>query len=228
MTILLVSSQRSTNGKSDAVQPLLDDSAGASKSNSAVSVHCGCVHEHLLTDPSIVSDRIARFKAYLMELAIAVHSVLVGLALGIITESSGAVITLGIALCFHQLFEGVALGMVGANAGLKGHGVIVMIIMFVGSCPLGVVLGIYLESYLDLKAASTNWILGSLNALAAGTLLEIGFVELLPEAFGHGGEKSSSKDEKEERRSISFGTEIARLFCLIAGGSVMVTLAIWA
>lgn len=235
MTILLVASQKNKNGKSDvdvslrngSSEPLLD-SCGVSKSTSAVSVHCGHVHEHLLTDPSIASDRTARFKAYLMELAIAVHSVLVGLGLGIITKSSGAVITLGIALCFHQLFEGVALGMVGANAGLKGHGVIVMIIMFVGSCPLGIVLGICLESGLDQKAAMTNWMLGGLNALAAGTLLEIGFVDLLPEAFGHSDEKTGRKDEKEERVSVSYGMEFARLFWLTAGGGVMVFLAIWA
>merc|ERR1712032_1175780 len=176
-------------------------------------------HQHLLMDPSIATDRTIRYKAYLLELAIAVHSVLVGVGLGILTNSTGAVVTLGIALCFHQLFEGIALGMVGANAGLKGHGVMVMIFMFVVSCPFGIVLGIRLESGLDKEAAMTNWILGGLNALAAGTLLEIGCVELLPEAFGH-------NDDNEE--SMSYGKELARLFWLFAGGAVMVVLAVWA
>merc|ERR1712216_834191 len=145
---------------------------------------------------------------------------------GIITKSSGAVITLGIALCFHQLFEGIALGMVGANAGLKGQGVVVMILMFVASCPLGIVLGICLESSLDQEAANTKWMLGGLNALAAGTLLEIGCVELLPEAFGHNDDNVGHKDENEER--MSYGVELTRLFWLFAGGGVMVVLAIWA
>jgi len=236
MTILLVASRKHENGtphvdlshNHGSSEPLLEPHCGdlLSQSASAVSVHQGHVHQHLLTDPAIMTDRTARYKAYLMELAIAVHSVLVGLGLGIITKSSGAVITLGIALCFHQLFEGIALGMVGAKAGLKGHGVVVMVLMFVVSCPLGIVLGISLQSGLDEKAPMTNWILGGLNALAAGTLLEIGCVELLPETFGHNDDNEGCKDENEER--VSYGMEAARLFWLTAGGGVMVFLAIWA
>jgi len=194
--------------------------------HSTVSVHHGHVHQHLLVDPSLANDLMTRYKAYLMELAIAVHSVLVGLGIGIITKSSSAVITLGIALCFHQLFEGVALGMVGVNAGLKGHGVLIMILMFVASCPLGIVLGIHVESSLDKQAATTSWMLGSLNALAAGTLLEIGLVELLPESFGHSDASQCRKDDSEE--GSSYCKEFARLFWLSAGGGVMVFLAIWA
>lgn len=237
ITILLVASRKHekaemsfglslTRGSSGS--PLMGDTplSPARSSPSVVSVHHGHVHQHLLMDPSLAIDRKARYKAYLLELAIAVHSVLVGLGLGIITKSSGAVITLGLALSFHQLFEGVALGMVGANAGLRGHGVMVMIFMFVASCPMGIVIGIYLESALDKEAAITSWILGSLNALAAGTLLEIGCVELMPEAFGHNDDNTGNKGGNEGQ--LSYGKEFARLLCLSAGGGVMVFLAIWA
>jgi len=199
--------------------PILSERSGASvrSANSIVSVHNGHVHQHLLVDPLLQTDLKARYKAYLLEVAIAVHSVLVGLGLGIITKSCGAVSTVGSALCFHQLFEGVALGMVGASAGLRGHGVMIMILMFVVSCPLGIVFGIYIESGLDKEAATTSWMLGSLNALAAGTLLEIGCVELMPEAFGHDSEKGTS-----------YCKDLVRLFWLFAGGGVMIFLAIWA
>jgi len=250
LTILLVASHKEEHGKPHVHENrkphIMDvsDRNGSSKSlsgscaehspcevASSVPAHHGHVHQRLVIDLSIVtdcpaSDMTSRYKAYLLELAIAVHSVLVGVGLGIITKNVKAVFTLGVALCFHQLFEGIALGMVGANAGLKGDGVVVMILMFVASCPVGIVLGMCLESSLNKEAATTNWVLGCLNALAAGTLLEIGCVELLPEAFGHKHDNASHTNGNETR--VSHGMELARLFWLCAGGGVMVLLALWA
>jgi len=191
--------------------------------NSSGSFH-GHVHQRLLLDPAAMSTTGIRIKAYLLEAAIAVHSVLVGLGIGIIDEDSSEantikVITLGLALCFHQFFEGVAVGNQGVRVGMKGQACIVMIVLFSLSCPLGGCLGMLLEACFSTKSHEKHWILGSLNAFAAGTLLEIGCVDLLPELFSH-------KHGHSEK--ISLRVEAWRLCALVSGSGVMAVLAIWA
>merc|ERR1711977_815486 len=112
----------------------------------------GHVHQRLILDPA-TSSRGVRIKAYLLEIAIALHSVLVGLSVGIIDEdyseqASIDVITLGIAVCFHQLFEGIAVGNQGVRVGLSGRAGKVMIVLFSLACPLGGCLGIVIASSL--------------------------------------------------------------------------------
>jgi zinc transporter 1/2/3 len=51
----------------------------------------------------------------ILEIGIAAHSVIIGIALGVATGSSFP--PLLIAICFHQLFEGLALGSTIAQAG---------------------------------------------------------------------------------------------------------------
>jgi len=184
----------------------------------------GHVHQRLLLDPSLGSSIGARMTAYLLEGAIAVHSILVGLGVGLINEGASShasleVIILGTAVCFHQFFEGIAVGSQGMRVGLKGQSAAIMILLFAFSCPLGVLLGISIASSLDTESEQARWVLGSLNAFAAGALLEIGCVDLLPEFFSH----KHGGDEK-----ISLRGDCARLLALVFGTSAMAVLAIWA
>ena len=55
----------------------------------------------------------------MLELGIALHSVLIGVALGV-SDSAAAVRPLATALVFHQTFEGFALGGALADAGHDG------------------------------------------------------------------------------------------------------------
>jgi len=177
----------------------------------------GHAHQRLILDPAVESGREVRIKAYLMEFAIAVHSVLVGMGMGVTEEDS--LISLGVALCFHQLFEGIAVGNQGLHSGFAGKSRAFMIVLFSVACPLGGVFGIVIASSLETNSDQARWTLGALNAFAAGTLLEIGCVDLLPELFSH----KHGTDEK-----IPLHVESCRLIALALGAFVMAVLAIWA
>jgi len=153
-------------------------------------------------------------KALLLEFAIAVHFVLIGMGMGVVGEES--LMSLGVAICFHQLFEGIAIGNHGLHSGMVGHQRTFMIVLFSISCPLGGVLGIAIASHLDTSSDQARWTLGALNAIAAGTLLEIGCVDLLPELFSH---KPGTGEQ------ISLNLESGRLMALALGALVMALLA---
>ena len=55
----------------------------------------------------------------MLELGIALHSVLIGVALGV--SDSATAPALAAALVFHQSFEGFALGSALADAGMQGY-----------------------------------------------------------------------------------------------------------
>jgi zinc transporter 1/2/3 len=54
---------------------------------------------------------------YILEVGIATHSFIIGMALGV--ASGSEVTSLMIALAFHQLFEGMALSATALDAGFK-------------------------------------------------------------------------------------------------------------
>eukprot|EP00930_Biecheleria_cincta_P054965 TRINITY_DN41339_c0_g1_i1.p1 TRINITY_DN41339_c0_g1~~TRINITY_DN41339_c0_g1_i1.p1 ORF type:complete len:336 (+),score=51.45 TRINITY_DN41339_c0_g1_i1:84-1010(+) len=185
-----------------------------------VEAHHGVGHTHSvpgidLHDINLTGKPLQRFVVYMMETSIMVHSVLVGVALGVL-QSRVAILSLGAALLFHQFFEGIALGSVAIKSDLCFKSAWHLFLTFTLSCPLGVVLGIVFVHQYDPKGYRTAWTLGLLNALAAGMLLHIGLVELLPEDFAH--------TEKFERTPHP----LARLLALCVGGIIMAVLAVWA
>merc|ERR1712241_1041374 len=131
----------------------------------------------------LAGKQLQRFTVYMMEGSIMIHSVLVGLALGGLHKNS-SVLSLGVALLFHQFFEGLALGAVAVKSSFSFKSSWHLFLTFTLSCPLGVVWGIFFSSHFDSEDHRTAWTLGALNAVAAGTLLHAGLVELLPEDFG--------------------------------------------
>jgi len=185
---------------------------------SGVRMHA---HDRLLMRPDVEGNIVLKMKAYLLELAIAVHSVLVGLGLGIIDKSPSDALVLSIALCFHQFFEGIALGMSGVKSQLSRNAAIYMVLIFMVGCPFGVLLGIWAANSMDEDSPTTAWVLGSLNCMAAGTLLEIGCVDMLPTLFSH---RQGHDDEGMPTALVEF----ARLLSLLLGGVIMAVLAIWA
>lgn len=211
-----------SNGKLE--EGLLDGAAPQDTTTShARNYHHGNGHVHSI--PSIelqhidLADKpLQRFTVYMMEGSIMIHSVLVGLALGVL-HTNVAVLSLGVALLFHQFFEGLALGAVAVKSSFNFKSSWHLVLTFTLSCPLGAVLGIFFSSHFDAKDYQTAWTLGALNAVAAGTLLHIGLVELLPEDFG---------EEDCQHRNLNTPSPLARLLALFLGGAIMAVLAIWA
>eukprot|EP00931_Biecheleriopsis_adriatica_P084195 TRINITY_DN5793_c0_g1_i1.p1 TRINITY_DN5793_c0_g1~~TRINITY_DN5793_c0_g1_i1.p1 ORF type:complete len:337 (+),score=59.58 TRINITY_DN5793_c0_g1_i1:59-1012(+) len=179
-------------------------------------------HTHTL--PSVELGRIdladkplQRFIVYMMEMSVMVHSVLVGVALGVL-QKRVAILSLGAAILFHQFFEGLALGAVAVKSEFSFASSWHLFLTFTLSCPLGGVLGIFLANSYDPTDFRTAWTLGMLNAIAAGTLLHIGLVELLPEDF---------REEKHQHHRQQ-PHPLARLLALMIGGTIMAVLAVWA
>lgn len=202
----------------DLEASLLDDNINDTKRSEALPMHCGHMHG-LASIPHINLKRdLARFMLVVMECSIMVHSVLVGLALGVL-RTNVEVLTLGAALLFHQFFEGLALGGVAVRLGLGFKEAWHIFLSFTLSCSFGVVLGTLLSDMYDEDDPRQAWVLGMMNALAAGTLLHIGLVELLPQSFS---------DTVKPHAGFKKPHPVAQLLALTAGCSVMAVLAIWA
>ena len=91
-----------------------------------------------------------------------VHSVLVGVALGVLSNRV-AILSLSAALLFHQFFEGLALGAVALKSNLSFKSSWHVFLTFTLSCPIGAVLGIYFANQYDPADFRTAWTLGILN-----------------------------------------------------------------
>jgi zinc transporter 1/2/3 len=124
-----------------------------------------------------------KISTYLLELGIALHSVLIGLTLGTTTDSF---VALFIALCFHQFFEAIALGAQIAN--LKTASIrpaISMIVFYSLTTPVGIAIGIGIHSGIyNPKSVSTLIVTGIFDSLAAGVLIYVALVNLITAEMG--------------------------------------------
>jgi len=124
-----------------------------------------------------------KISTYLLELGIALHSVLIGLALGTTTDSF---VALFIALCFHQFFEGIALGAQIANAKtISILSAVGMVIFFALTTPVGIAAGIGVHSgTYNPKSVSSLLVTGILDSLSAGVLIYVALVNLITAEMG--------------------------------------------
>lgn len=75
---------------------------------------------------------------YLTEAGIIFHSVMIGITLGVTSESFN---TLLAALCFHQFFEGFALASAAVDAALGTAKCIIMAVAYSVTTPVGIAIG---------------------------------------------------------------------------------------
>jgi zinc transporter 1/2/3 len=116
-------------------------------------------------------------KAYMMEISVAIHSVIIGIAVGSLggPDNLAELQALLIAICFHQFFEGLGLGTVieAARLHLGMKKVIIFAISFALTVPLGVMIGIVItddQSLIDGPTVTQLYTTGVLNSIAAGKL----------------------------------------------------------
>ena len=132
-------------------------------------------------------------KAYVMEVSVAVHSIILGVSLGALAgkQNLKTLEALIAALVFHQIFEGVGMGIAiqQARLTLKTAKVVVFVLVFVLSVPMGVVIGLLVTYYPnesvdeETQALNAQLAMGVLNAIAAGLLIYISMIEMLAEDF---------------------------------------------
>lgn len=184
--------------------------------------HCkvhghGC--HHLLAATSkhgARRDPSAIVGIYLMEAGILVHSLLIGIALGVTTGTEFD--TLLIALSFHQLFEGFAISAAAIEAGMRATKALLLAALYSITTPTGIAIGIGIRSTYNENSQTALYVEGVFDSLSAGILIYVGLVELLSPLM------TQSKWMREQRWYIqAFG-----FFSFYCGLVVMVVIGKWA
>ena len=197
-----------------------------------------CTHtQHDTATTLQLPPRIPNAKVYATEMAIAIHSIIIGFTMGVDPNTDG-LIGFTIAMLFHQLFEGVALAMIARQGNLTGNALLLMVLMFALSLPTGIWIGKGVFEYVvrqhntdannnnnpvddgsshnnsnDIVRLDIGTIIcqGVPNAIAAGMLIHIGF-ELMLEDFNHDTAKFPA----------------CKLLLVFVGGFTMCFLTFWA
>ncbi|KAI8084272.1 ZIP zinc transporter-domain-containing protein [Gilbertella persicaria] len=158
---------------------------------------------------------IRNIGTFILELGIVMHSIIIGITLGTISE--GSFQTLLIALVFHQFFEGIALGTrineLQCNTWLKPT---VMGLLFICMTPIGVAIGIGIRSSINPPAAILAQ--GILDSLSAGILLYNAYVSLMSMEINH---NTSFRRSPLSRKIYCF-------ICMYIGAALMSVLGTWA
>jgi zinc transporter 1/2/3 len=145
------------------------------------------------------------FAPYLLLVTLSIHSLIAGLTLGISTAAGAGVLL--IAILAHKGAAGFALGSTFREAAIPPRTRIPALLVFVGSTPLGVILGgIAIETFGSGSGATEAWF----KAVAAGTFLYIATLDVVREEFFPGGTNRGQ-----------------RLFCTLLGAGLMALVAIW-
>lgn len=158
-------------------QPVFVDQA---KTQSTITPVENCEqHGHSHGSSLLQEGNRHRISTYLVEFGIAIHSVLIGLALG--TEAGSDFVALFIAICFHQFFEAIALGAQISKINHKSIlPAVVMVIIFSITTPVGVAIGIGIHlSTANTKSEAALVSTGILDAIASGILIYAALVNLI-------------------------------------------------
>ena len=119
--------------------------------------------------------------AYILEFGLTSHSVIIGITVGVASHSD--LQTLIPALCFHQFFEGFALGARLAEVGFSIWNELSLMLIYSLSCPIGIAIGIGISSTYNQQSVTANLVEGTFDAVSAGIILYVGFVQMLAIEF---------------------------------------------
>ena len=142
---------------------------------------------------------------YLLLMTLSIHSLIAGVTLGISAPAGAGVLL--IAILAHKGAAGFALGSTFREAAIPPRTRIPALLVFVGSTPLGVILGgAAIDLFGDGSGAAVAWF----KAVAAGTFLYVATLDIVREEFFPG------------------GTDRAfRLLWALIGAGVMALVALW-
>lgn len=158
-------------------------------------------------NPEIQSVSGSLLAAFILMIALSMHELLEGLALGATDDFSWS---LFIAIIFQKFVEAFALGAAFIRAEVSQTLYWAVLGLFSLTLPIGIGMGMALN-------ASGGVATGILLALSSGSFLYISTVEILPEEFGH-------------RRVDCNGLTIHRSFkiaFLLLGSVVAILLGVW-
>mmetsp|Transcript_1481 Transcript_1481/g.1961 ORF Transcript_1481/g.1961 Transcript_1481/m.1961 type:complete len:331 (+) Transcript_1481:25-1017(+) len=169
-------------------------------------------HDHAY---GLILKKERQIGAYVLELGVASHSVIIGIALGVAREEFK---TLLAALVFHQFFEGMALSTVVMESDFKKRAAsIVMVAFYTLTTPIGMAVGIGISSSFNENSVSNLVTQGVLDALSAGILLYDGLVNVVTPHF-----------KTETFMKQPTWQQLIQLACLWLGAVVMALIGKWA
>ncbi|MCH2134635.1 MAG: ZIP family metal transporter [Phycisphaerales bacterium] len=142
---------------------------------------------------------------YLLLVTLSIHSLIAGVTLGISTAAGAGVLL--IAIMAHKGAAGFALGSTFRDAQVPPRTRIPALLVFVGSTPLGVILG---GAAIDAFGPGSGQAEAWFKAVAAGTFLYIATLDIVREEFFPGGTNRGR-----------------RLLWALLGAGVMALVAIW-
>ena len=204
------------------------------------------------SDTLVISEKRAQLRAYMLESAIAIHSVIIGFGYGTLPPHDIVSIRLlGTVFSCHQFFEGVSLSMAVIASPLTRQVASRFALIFALTFPLGAVVGMWVRSSVvandvsptdgqgggsassdnlgDNALSTAEVIQGMSNALAAGILLYTAMVEMIPEEFSshhnHGGGEGWEGNKTTPRGCVEV---LGRYGALCAGFGCMAVMAVWA
>jgi len=177
-------------------------------------------HDHSHDDHAHGHELILRkeihISTYILELGIASHSIIIGIALGVSHDPEFH--SLIVALVFHQFFEGMALSTVVLDSKFdKSLPAIIMVVFYTLTTPIGISIGIGINSSFNANATSSLIAQGVLDALSAGILLYDCLVNILPSHF-----------KSEKIVNASGIVQFSQFGFLWLGAAVMALIGRWA
>jgi zinc transporter 1/2/3 len=176
-----------------------------------------CHHSHGLAVLQCGPGISSKVSTYMLEIGIALHSVFIGIALGVLSGPEFLAMT--IAICFHQFFEGVALG--SRIADLTFHRKLVPVLLVVAFAlvtPFGMAIGMGIQSTYKSNSVENLITMGVFDSIACGVLLYTAYVTLL------GGDILFSERFRAEARA----NKASYLIAVWLGAIAMAVLALWA
>lgn len=215
--IEFIAQQRNLPPERGESTPLLDDKSIRYRQPEQIEI-TQTSHGHSHNLPFQDSSQNHKISTYLLEFGIALHSVLIGLALGTTTDSFEALL---IALTFHQFFEAIALGaQIARVEHMSCASTAFMVIFFSITTPLGIGIGIAIHTTTyDPDSVSSLFINGIFDAISGGILIYVALVNLISTEMG---------PNAREFQSSSRGLKIIYFLALYAGAAAMAVIGLWA
>lgn len=161
------------SGESESNEPTDGNHIRQPQTSEHLVTGCGHVHSAALPDDMPRVRRI--ISAVCMEFGVTLHSVFVGMDVGLTTDS--ALKPLLIALVFHQLFEGMSLGSRLVDAKFKFSLEVALAVIFSFSAPVGMTASTIAVAVRKdaMKGGGFVMLMGTLSSFCGGILLYLAF-----------------------------------------------------
>jgi zinc transporter 1/2/3 len=196
-----------------------DDGAADAAEAGVCVVHSVCKDEdcggHSLLKPKVPTLKSQVAAVFMSEASIAVHSVLIGITLGV--THGDEIVPLLIALTFHQFLEGVAIGSAAIYAGMAAKSVVYLGLIFAVTTPVGIAIGLGVRGSYNGSSSAALITQGTLDAVCAGMLI---FLAL-------GDHVNAVKSQAHWLKREGAATHGLCIGAFLAGVAIMCTLALW-